>query len=279
MMIDRRALLLGAGSLAAAPLLGAASGTAKVETITLKVQDRTLPVLLARPEKPKGLLLFSHGAGGQPSNYQALFDAWSAAGFLVVAPTHVDSKASPDSGKYTLRQAFALRLLDLAAASLEITADLPSLPVASAGHSYGSLMALMMGGALETVIPARNPDVKAVLCFSSPGVIQGLIGPTAYQGVKGPMMMITGDKDVLPGVIEDWHEHLYPFDTSAPGGKYLWVGKGVGHSMSYHPEDPGFPEASALSVAFLKAKVLGDAGAEAALAAQASTPRADWKTR
>lgn len=275
LILNRRGLLAATLAFVAAPAL--AHAAAATSTTTLKVGDRDVELTIVRPDAPKGVVIFSHGAGGWPAAYGALFDLWSQAGFMVVAPQHVDSQKNPQ--RADLRTAFPLRLADLAAAADYAAKAAPGLPTASAGHSYGSLMSLIRGGALEGMIPAQDPRTKAVLCFSSPGVIKGLIGPTAYQGVKGPMMMITGDKDVLPGMIEDWHEHLYPFDTSAAGGKYLWVGKGVGHSMSYQPQALGFPEASALSVAFLKAKVLGDAAAEAALAAQASTPLADWKTR
>nr|WP_232793187.1 alpha/beta hydrolase [Caulobacter hibisci] len=262
---------------AAGPVLARAA--VSTSTTTLKVGDRDVELTILRPEAPKGIIIFSHGAGGWPAPYKALFDLWTGAGFMIVAPLHVDSQKHPKRADYDLRAAFPLRLADLAAATDYAEKAAPGLSMASAGHSYGSLMSMIRAGALEGMIPAQDPRTKAALCFSSPGVIKGLIGPTAFQGLKKPMMMITGDQDVLPGMIEDWHEHVYPFDTSAPGGKYLWVGKGVGHGLSYHPEAQGFAEASALSVAFLKAKVLGDAGAEAVLAAQTSTALADWKTR
>lgn len=275
--LNRRGLLAATLAFAAAPVLARAA--AATSTTTIKVGDRDVELTIVRPDAPKGLVIFSHGAGGWPAAYATLFDLWSQAGFLIVAPLHVDSQKHPKRADYDLRAAFSLRLADLAAATAYAAQAAPGLPMASAGHSYGSLMSLIRGGALEGMIPAQDPNVKAVLCFSSPGTIKGLIGPTSYQSVKKPMLMITGDKDVLPGMIEDWHEHLYPFDTSAPGDKYLWLGKGIGHGMSYHPEAPGFAEASALSLTFLKAEVLGDAMAKTALAAQGSTAVAEFKRR
>lgn len=275
--MNRRGLLAATFALAAAPALARAATT--TSTTTLKVSDRDVELTILRPDAPKGVVIFSHGAGGWPAHYQPLLDLWTAAGFMIVAPLHVDSMKYADRAKYDLRAAFMLRLADLAAASDYVAKAAPGLPVGSAGHSYGSLMSMIRAGALEGMIPAQDPVTKAALCFSSPGVIKGLIGPTAYQGLKKPMMMITGDQDVLPGMIADWHEHVYPFDTSAPGQKYLWVGKGVGHGLSYHPEAAGYAEAAALSVAFLKAKILDDKAAEAVLAAQGSTAIAEWKTR
>lgn len=282
LILNRRGLLAATLSLAIAPSLlkpSLARAAATTSTTTLKVGDRDVELTILRPDAPKGVIIFSHGAGGWPTHYQALLDLWTAAGFMIVAPLHVDSQKHPDRAKYDLRAAFMLRLADLAAATDYAVKAAPGLPMASAGHSYGSLMSLIRAGAMEGMIPFQDPKTKAALCFSSPGVIKGLVGPTSYPSLKKPMLMITGDQDVLPGMIADWHEHLYPFDTSAPGQKYLWVGKGVGHGLSYHPEVPAFAEAAALSVTFLKAKVLDDKAAEAVLAAQGSTALAEWKTR
>lgn len=275
--MNRRGLLAATFALAAAPVLARAATT--TSTTTIKVADRDVELTILRPDAPKGVIIFSHGAGGWPAPYSALLDLWTKAGFMIVAPLHVDSQKHPDRAKYDLRAAFMLRLADLAAATDYAAKAAPDLPMASAGHSYGSLMSMIRAGALEGMIPAQDPRTRAALCFSSPGVIKGLIGPTSYPSLKKPMLMITGDQDVLPGMIEDWHEHLYPFDTSAPGQKYLWLGKGVGHGLAYHPEAAGYTEAAALSLAFLKAKVLDDKAAEAVLAAQGSTAIAEWKTR
>nr|WP_295108069.1 alpha/beta hydrolase [uncultured Caulobacter sp.] len=275
LIMNRRGLLAGALAFTAAPSLALAAAS----TTTIKVGDRDVELTVIRPEAPKGVIVFSHGAGGWPAPYGALLELWTKAGFMIVAPLHVDSQKHPDRAKYDLRAAFMLRLADVAAAAGYAAKAAPGLPLGNAGHSYGSLMSMIRAGALEGMIPAQDPNTKAALCFSSPGVIKGLIGPTSYQSLKKPMMMITGDQDVVPGLVADWHEHLYPFDTSAAGGKYLWQGKGVNHGLAYHPEAPAFAEAAALSVAFLKAKLLGDAAAEAALAAQGSTALAEWKTR
>lgn len=276
LILNRRGLLAGALAFAAAPALARTTATS---TTTIKVADRDVELTILRPDAPKGIVIFSHGAGGWPTHYQALLDLWTGAGFMIVAPLHVDSQKYPKRDDYNLQTAFPLRLADLAAATAWAAKAAPGLPMGSAGHSYGSLMSLIRAGAFEGMIPAQDPTTKAALCFSSPGVIKGLVNPAAYQGVKKPMMMITGDQDVLPGMIADWHEHLYPFDTSPAGQKYLWVGKGVNHGLAYHPEVPAFAEAAALSVAFLKAKVLGDAAAEAVLAKQGSTAIAAWKTK
>lgn len=277
LVLNRRGLLARVLAFTAAPSLALAAAT--TATTTIKVGDRDVELTVIRPEAPKGVIVFSHGGGGSPTPYAALMEGWTRAGFMIVAPLHVDSQKHPDRARYDLRAAFPLRLADVAAAAGYAAKAAPGLPQGYAGHSYGSLMAMIRAGALEGMIPAQDPGAKAALCFSSPGVIKGLIGPTAYQGLKAPMLMITGDQDVVPGMVPDWHEHTYPFDTSAPGDKYLWIGKGVNHGLAHHPEAPAFAEAAALSVTFLKAEVLGDASAKAALAAQGSTSLAEWRKR
>lgn len=274
-LLHRRALLTGALALVAAPTLTQAAAA----TTTITVADRELALTVFRPAAPKGVIVFSHGAGGSAEAYAALLEAWSQAGFLVVAPLHVDSQKHPRKAEYNLRSAFPLRIADVGAAAGWAASAAPGLPLAYAGHSYGSLMSLMRGGALEAMIPARDPNAKAVLCFSSPGTIQGLMGPATFQTLNVPTLMLTGEQDVVPGMAPDWRAHLRAFEESPAGDKYAWIGKSVDHGLAHHPEHPAFAEAVALSVTFLKAHLLDDAAAKAALAAQTSTAATEFRRR
>ena len=268
-LLHRRALLTGALALAVTPVVAPTLAQAAATTIT--VGDRELALSVFRPAAPKGVIVFSHGAGGSPEAYAALLETWSQAGFLVVAPLHVDSQKHPRRAEHTIRSAFPLRIADVGAAAGWAGSVAPGLPLAYAGHSYGALMSQMRGGALEAMIPARDPNAKAVLCFSSPGTIQGLMGPTAFQTLNVPTLMLTGERDVVPGMAPNWRDHLRAVEESPAGDKYAWIGKSVDHGLAHHPEHPAFAEASALSVTFLKAHLLGDAKAKAALAAKTST--------
>ncbi len=275
-LLNRRVLLTGAVALAATPALARVA----TSTTTIQVGGRDVELTIAKPEVQKGVVIFSHGAGSATTSYPGLFDAWTKAGFLVVAPMHVDSLSHPKHASYDLRAAFPLRIADLAAATAWAAKTAPGLPMASAGHSYGSLMSLIRGGALEGMLHARDPNVKAVLCFSSAGIVPGLIGPDAYATLTGPMLMITGDKDVLAGSFTDWHDHLRPFETSPAGEKYAWIGKGVDHGLAHGREpSPALAEATALSVSYLKAEVLGDKDARIVLAASGSNAVAEFRRR
>jgi alpha-beta hydrolase superfamily lysophospholipase len=116
------------------------------------------------PAKAQGVIIFSHGAGGSPDSYDALFESWKAAGFLVVAPLHTDSSQYPnldrsiltriaDDGaamvqyiKLMVTWAFHTRIADVAAAQAWAARAAPDLPYAYAGHSYGALIAMIRGG-------------------------------------------------------------------------------------------------------------------------------------
>lgn len=286
---QRRAFLAGSVGLGLAALAGPVLAALPVapETVTIKAGDRDLDLSIWRPATPKGVVVFSHGAGGAPATYDGLFQAWKAAGFLVAAPVHVDSHSFPRHADYDLRAAFPLRLQDVGAAAAWSAQAAPGLPRAAAGHSYGSLMAMMQGGALDQMIPARDPLTKAVVGFSSPGVIPGLIGPTAFADLKVPLLTLTGDKDVVPGIVTDWHDHLRAFETSPAGDKYAWIGAGVDHmfgrALVGQGEDPAqtaaFAQAQALTTVFLRATVLGEASAQADLAAAKSSAIAEIRRR
>jgi hypothetical protein len=132
------------------------------------------------------------------------------------------------------------------------------------------------------MVHASDPQAKAVLAFSSSGPIPelGLIGPDSYQDLVAPLLLVTGNKDIVPPFITDPALHLAAFEGSRPGEKYAWVGKSVDHGLSQHDlQDPDFAETAALSIIFLKAYVLGDPEAQAELKAVKSSDRAEVRSR
>lgn len=286
--LNRRGLLAATLALTAAPILapGLARAASPVKiSHTIKVGDRDVELTAMGPPTPTGIVVFSHGAGNSPAGYEALFEIWAKAGLLVVAPLHVDSLKHPKHADYTLQAAFPLRIADVAAAADWSRLAAHGLPVAAAGHSYGALTAAIRGGALESMVHARDPGIKAVVCFSSPGVIPGLIRPDAYGSVATPLLMVTGDKDLVPGMVADWHDHLRPFETSPASDKYAWIGKGVDHKFGgafetgEGAQGPAFADAAATSAAFLRAQLLGDADAKAALSAKGQGDLAELRKR
>ena len=231
------------------------------------------------PDKVKGVVLISTGHGSWPEKYDALASAWKAAGFAVIAPVHVDSLHHPDRAKFPREASFGERIADMRAASAYAARTWPGRPVIAAGHSFGTLTALCLGGALSKIGNFRDPTIKAVVGFSSPGRIPGLIDADAYAGDALPVMIVTGDRDTVPGLVTDWHDHLMPVQTSPSGSKFGVTYHGATHELIGHPDDPAFAPALLVSTNFLKAFGLGDRKAKAALSASKNGTVATWITR
>lgn len=275
--LTRRALLTGAGALGALALVppGALHAqTAAPETIDLAVSaTRKTPLSLWRPAgTPRGVLLFSTGHGSWPARYAPMIEAVVADGYAVLAPLHVDSVRHPDREKFDARAGFFERIADMKATSAHAATAFPGTPMAAMGHSFGSLIALGMGGALANLLPMRDPSVAAVLAFSSPGVIPGLIGPGSYASLAVPTMLITGTQDRIEGFVTDPADHLQPIEQSPAGDKYALVIAGGDHALAYAAGTPAFARARIAAGDFLAAFVPPNAAARARLAEMRVAP-------
>jgi pimeloyl-ACP methyl ester carboxylesterase len=228
--------------------------------------------------RKRGTILFSHGALSAPWKYGALIAPWVAAGFDVYAPLHVDSIDHPDTAKFKGVTSWPARIADMRALAQHIGGG----PYVAAGHSYGALMALTLGGASAMVPPGtngplRDPNAKAVIAFSPPGPTPGLIDAAGYAALAVPAFIETGTKDIPPGSTE-WQPHLAAYEAATAGGnRYGLVLEGVDHyfgGLICRPELPGphqsaqFDQATALSTLFLRTSALHDQKAAARLKAQ-----------
>jgi predicted alpha/beta-hydrolase family hydrolase len=224
-----------------------------------------------------GVILFSHGALSSPESYERLIGPWTRAGFKVLAPLHVDSTRHPDHARHGMIDSWRCRLLDMRA--LGGFANSPR--YIAAGHSYGALTALTLGGAQAVIPPGvagplRDPRAKAVVAFSPPGPSPGLITAEGYSHLAVPALIETGDRDVPPAAMGggDYHMHLTAFDVAPAGDKYALVLEGVDHyfgglicrlDLPGLPQTQGLGEAAVLSSDFLRAYGAGDASARARL--------------
>ena len=266
----RRMIVTGAAlgvATALTPAALAADATA-TEVVDLAVPGRTMKMSVWRPAGLRGVVLFSTGFGSWPERYARLIELLTAQGFAVLAPLHVDSMHNPDRAKFGEREIFLERLADLRAASAYAATAFPGKPVVAAGHSFGSLMSLCLGGALAYLMPLRNPTVKAVLAFSTAGKVAGLIRPTAYSSMAVPLMLVTGSRDVVEGFVTDPADHLFPAETD-PAGSFALVVDGGDHSLV---EGPLFAHAAPAARLFLLGYGLDEARSRAALARWRPTP-------
>lgn len=258
-----------------APCLAAPSGQVALQVTA----QRSTQMVTWVPAKVRGIVLFSTGHGSWPEKYDAIASAWKASGFAVIAPVHVDSMHYPDRDKFPREASFGERIADLKAASAFAARTWPGKPVVAAGHSFGTLTALCLGGALSRIGNFRDPTIKAVMGFSSPGRIPGLIGTDAYLGDTLPVMIVTGDQDTVPGLVTDWHDHLMPVQASPAGDKFAVSYHGGSHELAGHPDDPAFASALLASTNFLKAYGLGDKTAKVALDKGMNDVRVSWIRR
>jgi hypothetical protein len=216
----------------------------------------------------RGVILFSHGFLSAPEKYQHLMAPWSEAGFEILAPLHVDSSSHPDAAKYSSSASWGPRILDMRALSAFVNA--PS--YIAAGHSYGALTALTLGGAAGVVPPEvketlRDKRATCVVAFSPPGTTPKLT-PGGYAGTAVPAFIETGTRDVPAGAKDvPWQSHLAAYEDAHPGDKYALVLDGVDHyfgGLICEPTMPGPPQtaqladAIRLSTAFMEAYGLRD---------------------
>jgi hypothetical protein len=262
-MLARRPVLLGgAAVMVAAAAPGWAEPRGRDDAIRLP-GGRQVPVRVWDAAGPvKSLVAYSHGANSRPDKYDRLFERLAAAGHSVVAPLHVDSPDHPAAGTFARPAQIAMRLEDMRGIFAAHGGDAPKI---AAGHSYGAMIAQMIGGAGST---APEADVKAVMAWSPPGAYAPMqISADMWRTLARPQLVITGTADTLPGMAPTWDVHRLSFDT-APVPGALFVGEGVDHyfgniicrpERAVPPQTQQFDDAVAVSLAFLDRVLAGEA--------------------
>lgn len=181
----------------------------------------------------RGTIVFSHGFASSPRFYPDFIAGWTRAGWTVIAPLHVDSDEHPGKATFEPAAIWRTRIEDVRAAVARVHG-----PYMAAGHSYGGLVALVMGG-VEAELPTglAAPLVprlaEAVLAFSPPPPMAGLVSAAQYATLKRPLLLQTGTRDVLPSLASDpegWRPHLAAFAAARPGNDaHAVVLDGVDH--------------------------------------------------
>ncbi|WP_318206357.1 chlorophyllase/cutinase-like alpha/beta fold protein [Streptomyces sp. SJL17-1] len=254
------------------------------------------------------VIVFSHGFGWSMNGYAPLADFWAAHGFVVVQPTHLDSRtlALPAEDPRTPR-IWRFRIEDLTCVldGLDaLEAAVPGLAgrldrdrVAVAGHSWGAQTASTLLGArvLDSHgVPGEDlsdPRVKAGVLLALTGLGDDLTPFAAehfpfmkpsFDTMTAPALIVAGDHDRshLSTRGPDWFTDPY---THSPGRKSLLTLFGAEHSLG---GVPGYevaettdesPERVAmiqrLTTAFLRSALCPeDTGWEAAAAALEAAP-------
>ncbi|MGY0489540.1 alpha/beta hydrolase family protein [Streptomyces sp. WG-D5] len=222
--------------------------------------DGGLRVRVTAPVSGHGLpiVLLAHGFGSSLEGYGPLADHWAAHGFVVVQPTHLDSRTlglAEDDPRRPALWRYRVEDMRVVLDHLDaLEAAVPGLPgrtdrgrIAAAGHSFGGQTAGVLLG-----LRVRDPETGAAPDLSDPRVTAGVLLATAgaggdsltpyaaehlpwlrdpdFSGMTAPALVVSGDKDVLPLTVRgaDWTRD--PYELS-PGDKSLLTLFGAEHFL------------------------------------------------
>ncbi|MFD8201502.1 alpha/beta hydrolase family protein [Streptomyces sp. NPDC059701] len=221
-----------------------------------------LQVRVSAPATGDGLpvVVFSHGFGSSMDGYAPLADHWAARGFVVLQPTHLDSRTlgipaedprTPRMWRFRVEDLKrVLDGLDVLAAAVPGLGGRPDLDrVAVAGHSWGAQTASTLLGARvldADGVPGEDlsdPRVAAGVLLALPGLGDDLTPFAAehlpfmrpsFDRMTTPALVVAGDHDqsALSTRGPDWFTDPY---TYSPGGKSLLTLYGAEHSLGGIP--------------------------------------------
>ena len=289
-----------------------------VKPLVLPAPDRgrDLAVRVSAPVTGDGLpvVVFSHGNGWSLDGYGPLADHWAAHGFVVVQPTHLDSRGlglPHDDPRTPLiwrhRVTDLVRVIDglgrLIAAVPGLEGRVDTGLVAVAGHSWGAQTASMLLGARVLGADGRpgedmsDPRVAAGVLLAVPGRGGADLTPFAtehlpfmnpdFSAMDRPALIVAGDADQSALTVRgpDWWVDPY---LLSPAPKSLLTLFGAEHSFGgivghevreTTDEDPArVALIQELSTAYLRHALGGD-GAGWAAAVDALGRRPDPKGR
>ncbi len=141
---------------------------------------------------PYPLIVFAHGLGGSPQDYQALLTAWAAAGYVVAAPlfplSSSETPGGPDGGDIGNQPGdMSFVIGQMLKASTSPSGPLSGLiepdEIGAAGHSNGAITTL----GLVANSCCRDTRVKAAVVMA--GTTEGL-GRGHYDLAEAPPLLV-----------------------------------------------------------------------------------------
>ena len=226
---------------------GGPSPVVSVAPVALQTPGRgaDLHVRVSAPVAGDALLiiLFSHGNGQSFHAYGPLANHWAAHGFVVIQPTHLDSRRlglTPDDPRrpqlWRFREQDLLCILDgldhIESMVPIIRGRFDRTRIAVAGHSWGGQTASTLLGATHpdpddgSVVNRKDPRVKAGVLLAAPGSGGKNLTERAartfpfmhpdFSTMTTPALIVAGDHDQGGLTVRgpDWWRDAYDLSPS-----------------------------------------------------------------
>lgn len=247
-------------------------------TLIDRERDRQLPLKIYYPQAVGVFptIIFSHGAGGSKEAFTALSTFLASCGYVCIHATHYGNNVNNllDGGMQEVKkyvydpQVWKVRPLDITFiinSFAQLQRKIPALQgkiddsrVGISGHSFGAYVTMLLAGATVDTPWQQNvsySEVRATafLAISPQGTGQFGLTPRSWQGIKSPLLTISGSRD------RGWEKQhpawrLEAFRCLPPGNKYHLLIAGANH-FSYGDRtdadlmfrrltNQGYPEAS-----------------------------------
>lgn len=261
--------------------VAAATPTLSFNPVRFDVPGRIAPLELRVTAPATGealpILLLSHGHGASnylssSRGYAPLVDFYAAHGFVVIQPTHQDSKTlaldptGPEGPLFWRSRArdmhFILDHLDAIEAAVPFLAGrLAKDRVVAVGHSLGGHTVCLLAGMRMTdgdgnLVDLTDSRLKAAVVFGGPGDGKDVAAWAAenypdlkhndFSAMTLPMLVVAGDKDFHPFFSErqDWRADAYRLGPAPKtlltvfGAEHLYGGISGYDAKEATDEDP-----------------------------------------
>lgn len=242
-------------------IIGAGSPVVSTAPVALSAPDRPVPLEVRVSAPATGthlpVVVFSHGNGWNLDGYAPLTAFWASRGFVVIQPTHLDSRRNGFGFDHpvfptiwTERIADLTRILDqldtVEAAVPGLAGRVDRSRVAATGHSWGAQTAQSLLGA-RILDEAGNVGedlsdrrVTAGILFAATGLGGDDLHPFAkanfpfmrpsFQELTTPTLVVAGDRDQskMSSRGPDWFTDAH---TYSPGATDLLTFYGAEHAL------------------------------------------------